>query len=153
MRGIRRKNLGEALLWSELLRDEIVVGITLEPINPAEAKSYERWNSLARELNSPIRSGVVDAGRIRFFEALAAADFILTTSVAEGFGMVFLKSWLAQREYGHAYLEIKRLLGQDAAHLNKTELREMLQDCMRHLTQEEIAFNDLILSSEADQGQ
>ncbi len=38
-----------------------------------------------------------------FLENLAAADLILTTSVAEGFGLVFLESWLAG----------KRLVGRD----------------------------------------
>ena len=36
-------------------------------------------------------------GGLEFFENLAAADAVATTSLAEGFGMVFLEAWLAGR--------------------------------------------------------
>jgi len=97
VRGIRRKNVGEALLWAALAADDTVVGVTLAPLNPVEQASYEHWKELARRLRLPC---LLETGReeaMTFPENLAAADRLITTSVAEGFGMVFLESWLAGR--------------------------------------------------------
>lgn len=97
VRGIRRKNVGEALLWSFLAGAETTTGITLAPLNPAEQTAYRRWQSVADELNAPFVFETGEAGGLSFAENLAAADLILTTSIAEGFGMVFLEAWLAGR--------------------------------------------------------
>lgn len=103
VRGIRRKNLGEALLYSELAPPQTVIGLTLPPLNPVEQPSYEQWKQLAAELELPCRFELGAPGGLGFTENLAAADLILTTSLAEGFGMVFLEAWLAGR----------RLVGRD----------------------------------------
>ena len=97
VRGIRRKNLGEFLLWAALAGVRATFALTLAPLNPAEAKSYNRWVDLANELQLPC---VFDSGGeegLGFTENLAAADCLITTSVAEGFGMVFLETWPAGR--------------------------------------------------------
>lgn len=94
VRGIRRKNLGEALLWSALSERNSAVGVTLAPLNPAEQSRYQRWKEFARKLELPCYFGTGEEGGLSFTENLAAADLILTTSVAEGFGMVFLEAWL-----------------------------------------------------------
>ena len=97
VRGIRRKNLGEFLLLSHLLPESTYCGITLPPTTKIERDSYERWKSLASEVAPRT---VFDAGthaEISFLENLSASDFILSTSVAEGFGMAFLEPWLAGR--------------------------------------------------------
>ena len=95
VRGIRRKNVGEIVLWSALLGDTATPAITLRPRNPAESASYDRWSTLAAELRLACRFGAGEEGGPSFPENLAAADAILSTSVAEGFGMVFLEAWLA----------------------------------------------------------
>ena len=97
VRGIRRKNVGEALLYAALAPRGTVVGLTLPPLNPDEKPCYQRWKALAEELRLPIRFELGAAGAMQFTENVAAADAILTTSLAEGFGMVFLESWLARR--------------------------------------------------------
>jgi hypothetical protein len=97
VRCIRRKNVGEALLYGKLAPPGTVVGLTLPPLNPAAIPVYTRWRQLAAEWELPCRFDVGVAGKLSFAESLAAADLILTTSVAEGFGMVFLESWLASR--------------------------------------------------------
>ncbi len=97
VRGIRRKNLGEALLWSALAGQETEFGFTLAPLNPAEQPRYRHWKALASELGLHCHFETGGPGGLAFEENLAAADVILTTSVAEGFGMVFLESWLAGR--------------------------------------------------------
>ncbi|MFH1920653.1 MAG: hypothetical protein ABIP48_12290, partial [Planctomycetota bacterium] len=97
VRCIRRKNVGEALLHSKLAPPGTVIGLTLAPIG-AEAKPiYARWKELAAELELPCRFDVGAPGALSFTENLAASDLILTTSVAEGFGMAYLESWLAGR--------------------------------------------------------
>lgn len=97
VRGIRRKNVGEMLLRAAAAPAHTVFGITLPPQNPVENASYERWRSLATELQLPCRFDLGAAGGMTFTENLVAADLLLTTSVAEGFGMVFLEAWLAGR--------------------------------------------------------
>ena len=97
VRCIRRKNIGEALLYSALAPAATVVGLALPPLNPAEIPIYTAWKDCARRLELPCRFEVGGPDGLSFEENLAAADAIITTSVAEGFGMVFLESWLAGR--------------------------------------------------------
>jgi len=98
VRCIRRKNIGEALLYAAMAPADTFVGLTLAPMNPVERRYYNRWKELAAELNPPVRFELgASSGGLRFTESLAASDLILSTSVAEGFGMVFLESWLAGR--------------------------------------------------------
>jgi len=97
VRVIRRKNVGEALLWAALAGDDTCVGVTLPPLNPIERPSYEQFKSLARGLDLPCVFDLGGEGMLSFTENLAASDAIFTTSVAEGFGMVFAESWLAGR--------------------------------------------------------
>ncbi|MBN2476237.1 MAG: hypothetical protein JXB62_16615 [Pirellulales bacterium] len=97
VRGIRRKNLGEALLCTALAPEDAALGLTLPPLNPAALPVYRQWKRTAVELDLPFCFEVGAPERLTFAENLAAADLILTTSLAEGFGMVFLESWLADR--------------------------------------------------------
>ncbi len=98
VRGIRRKNVGEMLLWAAAHRDQSAFGMTLAPQNPRERPGYERWQHFATERGLPCWWELGGSGGVDFRGNLAAADAILTTSVAEGFGMVFLEAWLADRE-------------------------------------------------------
>ncbi len=100
VRGIRRKNLGEMLLLSVVAPAGTYFAVTLRPKNPVEALSFDRWKRVAETLGLPC---LFDTGGSKeeggygcdFKATLAAADAVLTTSVAEGFGMVFLEAWLA----------------------------------------------------------
>ncbi|NUQ61413.1 MAG: hypothetical protein HUU20_02925 [Pirellulales bacterium] len=94
VRCIRRKNVGEALLYSRLAPAGTFVGLTLPPLNPAEIPVYSAWKRAAEELGLPACFEVGAPGALSFAENLSAADLMLTTSVAEGFGMVFLEAWL-----------------------------------------------------------
>jgi hypothetical protein len=97
VRGIRRKNVGECLLLSHLMPADLYLGVTLPPVTPIEAKSYQRWRVLGGEYAPRV---IFDAGTfptVSFRENLAASRFIVSTSVAEGFGMAFLEPWLAHR--------------------------------------------------------
>ncbi|RCS56177.1 hypothetical protein DTL42_00170 [Bremerella cremea] len=96
VRGIRRKNVGELVLWSALCPRPATFGITLAPVNPAELTSYEMWKAFAQEKNLPCKFDVGGEEGLTFHENLAAADAIINTSVAEGFGLVFLEAWLTE---------------------------------------------------------
>jgi len=94
VRCIRRKNIGEVLLMACAAPDDTVFGITLAPLNPVEMPYYQRWKRLAGELNLRCRFEVGGPDGLSFRENRAAADAIVTTSVAEGFGMATLEAWL-----------------------------------------------------------
>jgi hypothetical protein len=97
VRGIRRKNLGEFLLWAVLADKPTTLGITLAPLNPAEQTRYRHWKDVAAECRLRCHFETGEKWGLTFEENMAAADRILTTSVAEGFGMVYLEAWLAER--------------------------------------------------------
>ena len=123
VRGIRRKNLGETLLHSLVAPEGTFVGLTLPPLNPAERTCYEQWKTSAGRWQLPFRFEVGAPGGLSFAENLAASDAILTTSVAEGFGMVYLEAWLADRVLmGRDLPEITRdftAVGLDLARLGR----------------------------------
>ena len=99
VRGIRRKNVGELCLLAAAGQGTITPGITLCPTNPKEKRYYDRWKQFSQMARHRL-SIVFDTGEeggLDFAENLAAADRIVSTSVAEGFGMVFLEAWLADR--------------------------------------------------------
>ena len=91
VRGIRRKNLGEFILLAALFREKANWITTLPPLNPIEKVEYVKWKDFCQEQQIPV---VFEAGEsCDFAEIMAAADRSVTTSVREGFGMVFLESW------------------------------------------------------------
>jgi hypothetical protein len=89
VRGIRRKNLGEAVLLSLYLPSSLALGITLPPNNPRDLPYYNGWKAAAGAFNAPLR-----------FELGVSADFddlycqaraVVSTSIKEGFGLSFLE--------------------------------------------------------------
>tara|TARA_R110002049_G_scaffold72490_3_gene187271 strand:+ start:36349 stop:37911 length:1563 start_codon:yes stop_codon:yes gene_type:complete len=97
VRGIRRKNVGEFVLLCRWLGENRFGGLTLCPATAVEKRSYLRWKEFAKEC-SP--QAVFDAAHhpdVSFTDNLAASDYIVSTSVAEGFGMAYLEPWLAGR--------------------------------------------------------
>lgn len=91
VRGIRRKNLGEFILLAALFHDKANWITTLPPLNPIEKIEYCKWKDFCREQEIPL---IFEAGEsCGFAEIMAAADRSVTTSIREGFGMVFLESW------------------------------------------------------------
>ncbi|MGI9321387.1 MAG: hypothetical protein ACR2O5_08240 [Thiogranum sp.] len=96
-RAIRRKNLGEFLLWAALAEPGDQFATTLGPNNPAERPGYERWRELAGTLSLPVRFELGANPALRFEDILSSAHAMVTTSIAEGFGMAFLEPWLVGR--------------------------------------------------------
>ncbi|MHC4870425.1 MAG: glycosyltransferase family protein [Planctomycetota bacterium] len=94
-RGIRRKNIGEMLLWATMAEDDDLFASTLAPKNPAALPVYSKWKNLAAELDLPV---LFEAGEKQNFAALMSnADYLFTTSVAEGFGLAFLEAALLKK--------------------------------------------------------
>jgi hypothetical protein len=96
-RAIRRKNLGEFLLWSARGGPGERYATTLAPQNPAARPVYDRWVSFAASLGLPAAFNVGEGAGASFTDLLRRAAFLVTTSVAEGFGLCFLEPWLAGR--------------------------------------------------------
>jgi glycosyltransferase involved in cell wall biosynthesis len=93
-RAIRRKNLGELMLWSALM-PEVKFAVTLAPKNPEVKPIYDAWIAFAQELELNVE---LNAGAdTPFHKMILKADALITTSVAEGFGLAFLEPWLANK--------------------------------------------------------
>lgn len=89
VRGIRRKNLGELLLLSRWLPQNISAAVTLPPNNPKDLPLYEAWKALGKETGLRV---AFEAGLASSLDALyARARTVVTTSVKEGFGFSFLE--------------------------------------------------------------
>lgn len=94
-RAIRRKNVGELILFASVFPEE-QFHITLSPQNPKEQKYFNTWVEFVED--EKMSNVVFDAGKKLegpFFSYLYHAKQILTTSIAEGFGLAFLEPWSA----------------------------------------------------------
>jgi len=96
-RAIRRKNIGELLLWAALAGPEDHFATSLAPENPREQAAYQGWVRLAGELNLPLSFDLAARSGTAFPALMRSAHCLLTTSIAEGFGMAFLEPWLLGR--------------------------------------------------------
>lgn len=97
VRGIRRKNIGELLLLARWGDRNRYMGLTLKPSTALERRSYDRWKCVAADVSNRT---VFDAGEspdLTLMQNISAADYVVSTSVAEGFGMAFLEPWLLGR--------------------------------------------------------
>jgi hypothetical protein len=95
-RAIRRKNLGELLLWAAVAGEQDRFAATQAPQNPQERPAYERWVALARELTLPMTFAAGE-GDVDFGALIASSHALVSTSIAEGFGLAFLEPWLLRR--------------------------------------------------------
>lgn len=144
-RAIRRKNLGEFLLWA-LREPDHEYWVTLAPTSEADIEPYNAWRDWATGRRLPV---VFEAGVGKPFAGiLHQADAVVTTSIAEGFGLAFAEPWLAGKPLcGRALPDITRDLedaGLDlsclyerldlpAELLPETLLRETIETAIRHL--------------------
>jgi hypothetical protein len=95
IRAIRRKNLGEAILIAHFLPQNMPLFITLPPNSPVDMAAYQDWKHFVKDRRLPV---VFDTGLYHpFHELTASADFLITTSITEGFGFSFLEPWTAEK--------------------------------------------------------
>ncbi len=92
VRAIRRKNIGEAILWSLFFKDGERLSVTLPPNSAADIRSYKGWKAFAKDLDLRVE---FDRGLTVDFETnVASADSVVTTSITEGFGFSYLEPWI-----------------------------------------------------------
>ena len=97
-RGIRRKNIGELILLTQLAPKGTRAAITLAPENPQTLAIHERWKNFCGINQVPVEFAVVDRiapttnSDASFESWISHATHFVTCSVAEGFGLVFLES-------------------------------------------------------------
>lgn len=93
VRAIRRKNIGECALLAVLFEASCQFNITQAPKNPVELPAYFRWKIFCEEnkIHLNFETGVI----VNHEDLIGISDFCITTSVREGFGMVYLEPWLA----------------------------------------------------------
>ena len=116
-RSIRRKNLGELMLWSAAASDDEIFGSTLAPANPTALPIYHRWISLAECLNLPMHFGLGE--KHSFDSLLNSAYSLVTTSIAEGFGLAYLEPYLIGAQLtGRDLPEITSNFSQCGIHLH-----------------------------------
>jgi hypothetical protein len=95
IRGIRRKNIGEAILLSLFFENNETLVITLPPNSPADMQSYKDWKAFSGDNHLRVE---FDAGLNRPFDTIVrSARYLLTTSITEGFGFSFLEPWLFEK--------------------------------------------------------
>ncbi len=92
VRAVRRKNLGELALLAAAHPD-LTFANTLGPTNPSYGPAFKRWKDFAAHLQLPIRYAISEESGHSFSSLVETARILVTTSVAEGFGLAFLESW------------------------------------------------------------
>jgi FMN phosphatase YigB (HAD superfamily) len=113
VRGIRRKNLGELVFLSAIAPQGTRIAISRAPLNPGALAIHDRWSRFARRQGLPVGFGVTDRftpepGASADFESwISHASHIISTSVAEGFGLPFLE----------AAAHVRPLIGRNIRHL------------------------------------
>ena len=93
VRAIRRKNIGECILLAVLFEETCQFNITQAPKNPLELPAYMRWKNFCEENEIQVKfeTGMI----VNHEDLIGISDFCITTSLREGFGMVYLEPWLA----------------------------------------------------------
>jgi hypothetical protein len=92
VRAIRRKNIGESILLSLFFQNSAPLVITLPPSSPEDLKIYAGWKAFVRDHHLSVE---FDKGLRSDFESLVLkSNFMITTSITEGFGFAFLEPWL-----------------------------------------------------------
>ena len=117
IRAIRRKNIGEAILLSLFFKNGAPLVITLPPNSPADIKSYEDWKTFVIENNLNV---IFEAGLTHEFSDLVlSSDFLITTSITEGFGFSFLEPWTAKKNlWGRKIPDVCQDFEQNSIRLN-----------------------------------
>ena len=106
-RAIRRKNIGEFILWASIGDPLDRYAITMAPMNPLERPAYEQWVNFAKDCDIPIEFELGRQSGKSFHVLLQSAWAAVTTSITEGFGLAFLEPWLTGRPvYGRKLPEI-----------------------------------------------
>jgi glycosyltransferase involved in cell wall biosynthesis len=69
----------------------------LAPTSPSDVVFYKQWKEFAASRGLPVKFEAGLKDNVPFQTLLKSAYAIVTTSVAEGFGLAFLEPWIARR--------------------------------------------------------
>lgn len=103
VRGIRRKNLGEIVLLAALAPADTEFFVSLAPDNAQWLDVHDRWKAFAHQENLAVNFDVTDrlapaADAEKDFRSwLTHSTHLITTSIAEGFGLTYLEPALCRR--------------------------------------------------------
>jgi len=117
IRAIRRKNIGEAILLSLFFKHAETLKITLPPNSPVDFESYNGWKQFVKSFDLRVE---FDQGLKHDFNMLVqSAQYLITTSINEGFGFSFLEPWLYdQFLWGRKLADICRDFEKNGLHLD-----------------------------------
>jgi hypothetical protein len=93
VRAIRRKNIGEAILLSLFFEKGYRLAITQPPNSPVDIESYRDWVRWVKDNHLSVDFDVGKKGR--FIQIMRDSASVVTTSIAEGFGLSYLEPWTA----------------------------------------------------------
>jgi len=162
VRAIRRKNLGEFLLWAALAHPDDVFAVTRAPRNPTARPVYEQWVAFAESLGLPVRFGVGDQTSADFATLVKGARAFVTTSVAEGFGLIFLEPWLLNRplfgrklpeitdEFERAGMNLSTMYDRLYVPLTSHDRDQFRQEVQTQLTHMYAAYNRTVRAAEIE---
>jgi len=115
VRGIRRKNLGEIFLLAAMAPAGTRFAVTLGAENPHWQPVHDAWKRFGAESGLPValeavgRHAAAPGAGTSFQDWLTHATHLVTTSVAEGFGLAFLEPiGLGKPLFGRDLPEITR---------------------------------------------
>jgi len=97
VRALARKNLGEFLLLCLSLKTRFRFETSLPPTNPSYLPQFREWKELAAKYSLPVRLGAEEHESIPFADRMSRCRAVVTTSLAEGFGLGFLEPWIFNR--------------------------------------------------------
>ncbi len=177
VRAVRRKNLGELALISSVHKDKFFAN-SLGPTNPNYRDRFNRWKIFSKENNLSVYFGYGEDSTIEFSDLMASCEGIISTSIAEGFGLGFLEPWTFKKcLYGRNINEITKdfaRLGVQLDHLydrinidinhlkNKSFLRDKIRNSLKQIYKEykremvpnadELAYNSIVINKCLDFG-
>lgn len=114
VRAVRRKNFGELLLHAAIPSKRLLFMTTLGTTSKDFEESYRQWKDFASELDLHVNFEVCESYGLPFDSVLDHSHAVISTSVAEGFGLGFLEPWV----YG------KTLVGRDLPEITR-DFREL----------------------------
>lgn len=94
VRAVRRKNLGELLFHATLPSKRRSFMTTLGTTSPDFVDEYQQWRNFSSELGLNVNFEVVQSYGLSFDSLIDHSHCIITTSVAEGFGLGFIEPWV-----------------------------------------------------------
>lgn len=95
VRAIPRKNMAELLFWAAHPEEHLRFGVTLAPKNPQYLSGYKALLEFSTHQQIPVDFEAGKQWKKSFEEVIGGASAIISTSIAEGFGLAYLESWLS----------------------------------------------------------